>query len=502
MLVAIDGDNDVFTLYDAQTGKSLWTQTAWANWGKTLAFSPNETFFVSANGSSIKVYNTQTGSLLKTMTSDANVEVNTLAFDADGNRLVSGSSSRSKSGSNVLNIWDTQAGKLLQTLPGHTSAVTSVALTPDGNRLLSAGEDSTLKLWDLKTDDELTSMTTVAPAVGFHFLDEGRQVLVITKANILEVRETATLKLLKTYENTGFFTDPNYQPPLTPDGQYEIYVYYQSAFLKPARSFVASSQPTTVSQQVVTKPTGASTSTTSVKPSSPPVSTLTKRYALVIGNSGYKAGRELAGRPLNDARDITARLQALGFTVTKHEDLTDKQAFERAFQQFGRQARGADVALFFYAGHGIEVAGENYIIPIGATLEQKEDVRYEAFPVNTVLEEYRELGAKNSVVLLDACRENPFRSWGRDGGGRGFKTIDLAKVQLDNLFIGYATAPGSVAQNGSGRNGTFTTALLKYLRQGERFDDIFQDTTNEVLTMTNNTQRPFQTSSLRTRLIF
>jgi uncharacterized caspase-like protein len=227
-----------------------------------------------------------------------------------------------------------------------------------------------------------------------------------------------------------------------------------------------------------------------------------KRFALIVGNSGYVEMGKLEGRPLNDVEDMAQRLKALGFMVFKHENLSDKQAFEKAFQQFGRQARGGEVALFFYAGHGVEVDGENYVIPTGAALQQKEDVRYEAFPVSRVLEEFRELGAKNSVILLDACRENPFRSWSRGDGNRGFKTIDLAKVQMDNLFIGYATAPGSLAQNGTGRNGTFTTALLKYLRKGERFDDIFQETTNEVLTQTNNTQRPFQTSSLRTKLIF
>ncbi|RRB00124.1 hypothetical protein EHT25_26230 [Larkinella rosea] len=227
-----------------------------------------------------------------------------------------------------------------------------------------------------------------------------------------------------------------------------------------------------------------------------------KRYAFIVGNSGYSEGLALGGRPLNDARDIAERLQSLGFTVTRHEDLADKQSFEKAFQQFNRQAKGADAALFFYAGHGIEVAGENYMIPTGAKLEQKDDVRYEAFPVSRVLDEFRELGAKNSIVLLDACRENPFRSWSRGEVDRGFKTIDLAQARIDNLFIGYATAPGSVARNGVGRNGTFTTALLKYLRKGERFDDIFQDTTNEVLTLTGNAQRPFQTSSLRTKLIF
>ncbi|MGM9506828.1 caspase family protein [Larkinella sp. GY13] len=245
----------------------------------------------------------------------------------------------------------------------------------------------------------------------------------------------------------------------------------------------------------------APVSITAPNPSVTP-SVLKNRYAFIVGNSGYLEGRGLEGRPLNDARDIAERLQTLGFTVTRHEDLADKQSFEKAFQQFNRTAKGADAALFFYAGHGIEVAGENYMIPTAAKLEQKEDVRYEAFPVSRVLDEFRELGAKNSIVLLDACRENPFRSWSRGEVNRGFKTIDLAQARIDNLFIGYATAPGSVAQNGTGRNGTFTMALLKFLRKGERFDDIFQDTTNEVMNRTDNAQRPFQTSSLRTKLIF
>ncbi len=228
---------------------------------------------------------------------------------------------------------------------------------------------------------------------------------------------------------------------------------------------------------------------------------LLRRFALIIGNSAYDGGKSLEGRPNNDAKDIAARLESVGFKVFRYNDLRKQQDFLEVFRSFGQLAKNADVALFFYAGHGVEVNGENYIIPTQAKLTNREDVDYEAFPVRRVLDEFAKLNTKSNIILLDACRENPFRSWSR-GEDRGFKLIDITQTGLDNLFIGYATAPGSVARNGSGRNGVFTSALLKFLYRGQRFDDIFQDTVNEVLIQTKNAQRPFQTSSLRTRLIF
>jgi len=222
-----------------------------------------------------------------------------------------------------------------------------------------------------------------------------------------------------------------------------------------------------------------------------------KRVALVIGNSGYKGAVELKN-PRNDATDLAAALKLLGFEVIAGNDL-DKRAMERTIREFGQKLVGADVALFFFAGHGLQVAGQNYLVPIDAQLASEGDVDFEGLPLALVLKQM-EREAKTSIVLLDACRDNPLarnlaRSMGTRGGqiGQG-----LAEVKAGvGALIGFSTQPGNVALDGEGRNSPYAGALVKHVAEaGKDVSAILVAVRNDVLQATGGRQVPWEHTSL------
>jgi hypothetical protein len=228
-----------------------------------------------------------------------------------------------------------------------------------------------------------------------------------------------------------------------------------------------------------------------------------KRVALVIGNSAYQNTGELRN-PSNDASDVTAALKRLGFQVTDGRDL-DKRAMERAIRQFGLSLEGADVALFFYAGHGIQVGGQNHLIPVDARLASEGDVDFETLPLSLVLKQM-EREAKTSLVLLDACRDNPLaRNLARTMGTRAITIgTGLAEVKTGiGTLIGFSTQPGNVAADGVGRNSPYAGALLKHMESSNKdVSGILVDVRNEVLRVTSGTQVPWEHTSLTGQVYF
>ena len=216
-----------------------------------------------------------------------------------------------------------------------------------------------------------------------------------------------------------------------------------------------------------------------------------RRVALVIGNSGYEHAPKLAN-PLNDAQGMSEKLEQLGFDVTTGTDLT-LNGMRQTIREFVGKLDNVDLALFFYAGHGLQVKGENYLVPIDAKLGSYLDLEFEAVPANLVLNAM-EHNTKVNLVFLDACRDNPLaeslaRSMGTRSGsvGRG-----LAKIGSGvGTLISFATQPGNVALDGSGKNSPFTTALLEHL--GTPGQDITRDlimVRRDVLAATNGKQVP------------
>lgn len=224
------------------------------------------------------------------------------------------------------------------------------------------------------------------------------------------------------------------------------------------------------------------------------------RLALVIGNSKY--GQEL-GRlpnPANDAELMAATLGKLGFKVTRLIDADQKQ-MKRAISDFGSAliAAGPDAAgLFFFAGHGVQIAGENYLIPLAAKIEKEADAELEAVPANWILKQMEYAGNRLNIVILDACRNNPMARSMRSAS-RGLARMDAPK----GSFIAYSTAPGDVAADGDGKNSPYTQALARAMLQpGIAIEETFRNTRVDVLKATGEKQVPWESSSLTGAFFF
>ncbi|MFO1142076.1 MAG: caspase family protein [Amaricoccus sp.] len=222
------------------------------------------------------------------------------------------------------------------------------------------------------------------------------------------------------------------------------------------------------------------------------------RVALVIGNGAYGELGTLPNPP-NDAGDIADELEKLDFKVTRVID-GNADAMRRALRDFGSSATGADVALFYYAGHGMALRGENYLVPVQAHIENELDLRYETLALSDVQDALNFSDAHLKMVILDACRDNPLAKMLQSkevASGRGLSLSDgLVAMQVQDasgMFIAYSTAPGSVALDGSNqRNSPFTKALLTHIATPNTDVSVmFRDVRADVVKATNGRQTPW-----------
>jgi TPR repeat protein len=220
------------------------------------------------------------------------------------------------------------------------------------------------------------------------------------------------------------------------------------------------------------------------------------RIALVIGNSSYATAR--LANPRNDAELMVRTLKAVGFEVIKHTD-ADMQTMRSAFTDFARRLRKADaVGLFYYAGHGVQVAGQNYLIPIGADVTSETEVALQAINLSELLGSMRGAASRVNIAILDACRNNPFAAQVRSLS-RGLAPVTAPAGTL----IAYATAPGDVAIDGNDGNSPYTAALAKSIPlPGLAVEEVFKRTREAVLAATRNQQTPWEHSSLVGHFVF
>lgn len=228
-----------------------------------------------------------------------------------------------------------------------------------------------------------------------------------------------------------------------------------------------------------------------------------KRVALVIGNSAYQNTAVLAN-PTNDAKDVAEALRALGFTVISGTDL-DKASMDRKVRDFAEALSGAKLGLFFYAGHGLQYAGQNYLVPIDAKLTTAPGLDFEMVRLDLV-QRSMESEAQVNLIFLDACRDNPLgRNLARAMGTRSTQIgTGLAPVESGvGTLISFSTQPGNVALDGSGRNSPFTGPFLKHIaKQGQDLSDILIAVRNDVMAATENKQVPWEHSALRAKFYF
>jgi len=217
-----------------------------------------------------------------------------------------------------------------------------------------------------------------------------------------------------------------------------------------------------------------------------------KRLALVMGNAAYQSTSPLAN-PVNDARSVASALKSIGFEVIKVENASLSD-MKRKVDDFGVKLKDYDVGLFYYAGHGIQSRGNNYLVPVEANLVNERQVEYDCIRADRVLSFMEDARSKVNIVVLDACRNNPFeRSWTRSTAGNGLAFMNAPSGSL----IAYATSPGSTASDGTGSNGLYTEALLQELYTPDiTILQMFQRVRAKVVDKSGGKQIPWESTSL------
>ena len=217
-----------------------------------------------------------------------------------------------------------------------------------------------------------------------------------------------------------------------------------------------------------------------------------RRVALVVGNNAYATAP--LNNPVNDARAMAQALESTGFTVILKLDATQPE-FMSALRDFGNRLKDGGpgtAGLFYFAGHGMQIKGRNFLIPVGANIEHEDEVSYQALDAQAVMDKMESAGNGTNIVILDACRNNPF--------ARSFRSATQGLAQMDaplGTFVAFATAPGSVASDGAGANGLFTAHLLNVMRKpGLKVEDVLKQVRQAVLRDSGNRQVPWESSSL------
>ena len=228
----------------------------------------------------------------------------------------------------------------------------------------------------------------------------------------------------------------------------------------------------------------------------PAYSATERRTALVIGNSSYSTGS--LRNPINDADDMASALKRLGFDVILKKNAS-QQDIEDAIRNLGDRLKRGGGGLFFYAGHGVQIGGKNFLLPIGAKIDRETDVKYRAVDVEMVLDEIGNAGNPMNIVILDACRDNPF--------GKSFRTASRGLAIISSAprgtLVSYSTSPGNVAADGGGRNSPYTGSLMKHMMTpGLPIEEVFKNVRQDLGRETGGKQIPWELSSLEGKFYF
>lgn len=215
-----------------------------------------------------------------------------------------------------------------------------------------------------------------------------------------------------------------------------------------------------------------------------------RRVALVIGNGAYRHTNSMPklANPVNDADDIAAALRGFGFDVVLKKNLT-REEMDDTIADFGRRIVNSDAALFFFAGHGLQVKGQNYLVPVDANISSEAQVPHRSVNINQLLEEMDNSKSRVNIVILDACRNNPISGKFRSGAIRG---LAPPAAMPKGTVIVYATDPGNVAADGNGRNGLFTLGLLSAFKGSDLTLDVVLYRASKLVEQGSNyTQTPY-----------
>jgi WD40 repeat protein len=444
---------------------------------------------VVASDEGILFWNIEEGTNTRFLELDKRQEVTAFSFQSQG-RYFAGAVSDAETGDNEIIIWDSEFGKRVLTINiAEKVADRAISFSPDGNFLAYQTVNNRVEMWDIKQmldenrqsvgksllpkvnwETPLSNLTT--PSDNFEL-----KACIASSSKVRDVKIYVNDKLvnpkergLKPVVNANSCEYPLSMNVRLGQGQNRVYI---AATNKAGHQYSESRSITVGAAEVNNKElTG-------------------RQIALIIGNADYLNGGKLAN-PVNDATDLGESLKQLGFEVMQKTNV-DLRNMEQLVDDFTKKARYYDVAMVFYAGHGLQVEGENYLVPTDALLKEKADVKYKCLPLGMLISKM-EGKARTNIIVLDACRNNPFeRSWSRSANGNGMAVVNAPK----GTFIGFATAPGQTASDGTGKNGVFTAALLRHINtKGISIDQLFTRINNTVDETTSGGQVPWKTSSL------
>lgn len=220
------------------------------------------------------------------------------------------------------------------------------------------------------------------------------------------------------------------------------------------------------------------------------------KLALVIGNGGYEYLESLPNAR-NDATDVSRLLEEIGFDVDLHLNV-GREKLKDAIKAFGQKAKDYDILLFYYAGHGIEILGKNYFVPIDASASSSTEVRRTCVSASAITQYMKLAKSEANIVIMDACRSNPFKLLSSNEANDGLALMDAPP----GTIISFATAPGKVAYDGRGRNGVYTDALLLHLPTYDlEINEVFARVRNTVVSKSNEQQIPWESTSLSKQLV-
>jgi WD40 repeat protein len=508
---ALSGSDDkTLKLWDLSRGRVIKTLTGHSKSVTAVAFSPNGRYALSGSADkTLKLWNFYWSFPIRTLKAHTQT-VTAVAFSPNGKTALSGSDDK------TLKRWDLSRGRVIRTLKGHTDSVWAVAISPDGKTALSGSWDGTLKWWNLSrgyvalTYKERHS----SPVLTVAFSPDGKKALLGSDDKALTLLNLSRKRLIREYQGhsdsvlaVAFSPDGktalsgsrdtttrlwNLQTgdeivrmtafnngewiTITPEGYYQastngaeylkVYTkgisitshrHHKSTYHRP--DIVKLALKLSDSQQAITQ---ANKPQANQKPPIPTARPPKKRLALVIGNSAYKDNAFLSN-PVNDAEDLANVLRQLDFEVIHKKNLNQQQ-METTINQFGNQLRTNNgIGLFYFSGHGIQHNGENYLIPIGATnsLKSAAQLRYKAVAAGYVLETMKAAGNEVNLLILDACRNTPFKSWFK---GEMISPGLTPMPTAPGALIAYAASPGGVAMNGKGRNSPYVKHLMKWIQ--------------------------------------
>jgi hypothetical protein len=223
-----------------------------------------------------------------------------------------------------------------------------------------------------------------------------------------------------------------------------------------------------------------------------------KLTALIVGNANYPGGAKLKN-PTNDADDFAERMEHCGFSVIKATDCKN-ETMDRSLDKFKGTLKESDVGLFFFAGHGVQIDGENYLNAIDTSFADETSTKFSSLALNKIIETMDKSGIATKIIILDACRNNPFeRAWHRSAALRGLAPIYAPK----GTIIAFATSPGETASDGSGRNGAYTEALLRHIDTPDLpIEEMFKRVRNALSAVTKQKQTSWEHTSLSGEFFF